>query len=85
MRSIALLVMLGTCGAGLPPEDRANLQNAARNTAAAYRYADAGAMPSASAWEKAVAIMRTCAELAGLVIPVVGAVSGVFGLAQTKL
>ena len=33
--------MLG-CGGGLPPEDVANVENAAKTSAAAYRYVDGG-------------------------------------------
>lgn len=44
----------------------------------AYRIA--GIMPTASAWDHVLSILTTCAELANLVIPITGAISGVFGL-----
>ncbi len=41
-----------------------------------------GAMPTVSTWDVVVAILKGCAETAGLVIPIVGAISGVYGLGK---
>jgi hypothetical protein len=43
-------------------------------------YRDAGTMPDPSAWDRVVAVLSQCAELAGLVLPILGVVSGVFAL-----
>ncbi len=46
-------------------------------------YKDARAPVPSSGWTKVFAIMSDCAQVAGLVIPIAGAVEGVYGL--TKL
>lgn len=43
---------------------------------------DSQAMPSASAWDEVLAVLKGCAELAGLVIPIAGAITGVYGVAK---
>ena len=48
---------------------------------AAYR--DAGKMPSASAWDVVIAILKECLELAGLVSPLVGVITNVFAAVKT--
>jgi hypothetical protein len=48
-------------------------------------YLDAGKMASASAWDVVIAILKECAELANVVVPLEGAVQGIFGIvAATK-
>ena len=44
-------------------------------------YKDAGKVPGPDGWQVFIAIIKTCAELANLVIPITGAVQGVFGIA----
>jgi hypothetical protein len=46
---------------------------------AAYR--DAGKMPSASAWDVVIDVLKTCVELAGIVSPLVGVIQNVFAIA----
>ncbi len=41
---------------------------------------DSGKMPSASAWDRVLVILGACAALASLVIPITGAIQGVYGL-----
>lgn len=43
-------------------------------------YKDAGKVPGPDGWQIFIAIIKTCAELANLVIPITGAVQGVFGI-----
>jgi hypothetical protein len=43
VRAAIVLLTLASCGGGLPDVDVANLENAARTSAAAYRYEEAGA------------------------------------------
>lgn len=43
-------------------------------------YVTAGIMPSRSMWDVVLDILRATAELAGLVIPITGALAGVAGL-----
>ncbi len=44
-------------------------------------YKDLHGTPSISGWEKALEIGMKCVEIAGMIIPIVGAVSAVYGLA----
>lgn len=43
-------------------------------------YKDAGTMPSASAWDVVLDILKVCADLAALIIPITGAITGVYSL-----
>ena len=43
-------------------------------------YRDAGVMPKASAWDVVLDILKTCAEVAALVIPITAAIQGVYGV-----
>ena len=45
-------------------------------------YKGAGRMPSASCWDVALEILKGCAETAAMVIPIAGAISGVYGLGK---
>lgn len=45
-------------------------------------YRDAGVMPSRSAWDVVLDVLKSCAETAALVIPITGAIGGVFGLVK---
>jgi hypothetical protein len=44
-------------------------------------YKDSGKIPSPSGWTVFVSIVQECAAIANLVIPITGAVQGVFGIA----
>jgi len=44
-------------------------------------YKDAGKVPGPDGWRVFLSILGACAELANLVIPITGAVQGVFGIA----
>jgi hypothetical protein len=43
---------------------------------------DCGAMPGPSAWDAIIAVLKLCAELASLVTPLTGVISGVYGVAK---
>jgi hypothetical protein len=43
-------------------------------------YKDSGKMPGADGWQIFIAIIKECVDLANLVIPITGAVQGVFGI-----
>jgi len=43
---------------------------------------DRGLMPSRSAWDEVMTILGACVAVANLVIPLTGAISGVYGLTQ---
>lgn len=45
-------------------------------------YKGAGRMPTASAWDVVLDILKGCAEVAGLVIPIAGAVTGIYGVGR---
>lgn len=47
---------------------------------AAYR--DANVMATASAWDVVLGVLKETAELATLVLPITGAISGIYGLAK---
>lgn len=48
-------------------------------------YYTAGMLKRQSVWDDVLAIMKECAEIAGFILPVFGAVEGVFGIvALTK-
>lgn len=50
-------------------------------TALIEAYKNAGKMPKASSWDVVLAVLGECASLANLVIPITGAVQGVFQVA----
>jgi hypothetical protein len=43
-------------------------------------YRDAGTIPSPDTWTEVLNVMKTCAELAGYVLPVLNVVQAVYGL-----
>jgi hypothetical protein len=43
-------------------------------------YKDAGKIPGPDGWQTFISIIRVCADLANLVIPITSAVQGVFGI-----
>lgn len=43
---------------------------------------DAGAMPAASGWEVFMGIVKGCVEIAEVVIPLTGAIAGVYGVGK---
>lgn len=45
-------------------------------------YRVSGVMPSESSWAQFVLVLKLCAETASLVIPIVGCIAGVYGLAN---
>jgi hypothetical protein len=47
-------------------------------------YKDAGWMPEPSAWVVALDIIKGCAEIASLVLPITGAVQAVYGIANLE-
>jgi hypothetical protein len=47
MRALILLVVLNACGSGLSSQAQTNITNAAKTSAAAYRYQDAGSPAAA--------------------------------------
>lgn len=49
-----------------------------RELVAAYR--DADKMPGPDAWTVVLDILKVCGEVAGVVIPLTGAIQGVFGI-----
>lgn len=46
-------------------------------------YKDSNAMPQASDWDKVIAVLKMVAEIASIVLPIVGAVNAVYGLGKT--
>jgi len=46
-------------------------------------YKNAGTMPTASSWDKVFAILGVCAEVAGIVVPMTGAVQAIYSLGKT--
>lgn len=45
-------------------------------------YKASGVMPTASSWDTVIAVLKVCAEVAGYVLPIVGAVGAVYGVAK---
>jgi hypothetical protein len=45
-------------------------------------YRDSNAMPAASDWDKVLAVLKVCGQVAGLVAPIAGAVAAVYGLGK---
>jgi hypothetical protein len=43
---------------------------------------DAQIMPGPSAWDRVLGILRACADLAGLVLPIEGAIVSTYGLTR---
>lgn len=45
-------------------------------------YKDAGKVPSASGWETFLKICSICVDIASVVIPLTGAIQGIYGVTQ---
>ena len=45
-------------------------------------YKDAGKVPAASGWDVFLKICAACVDIANVVIPLTGAISGVYGVVQ---
>lgn len=41
---------------------------------------DAGTMPDPSAWDRILSVLKACVDVANLVIPIEGAISGIYGV-----
>lgn len=46
-------------------------------------YKDSNLMPAASDWDKVLAVLLVCAQVAGIVLPMVGAINAIYGLGKT--
>lgn len=68
----------------LTPDDVRDLLGCAPEELAALveGYKNAGKMPDASTWDVVLQVLGTCVAVAGVVIPLTGAISGVYGLAH---
>jgi hypothetical protein len=45
-------------------------------------YKDAGTIPTPDTWDQVIAVIKTCAELAGYVLPILNVVQVVFAIAE---
>ena len=44
-------------------------------------YKDSGAIPTTDTWDEVISVLKTCAELAGYVLPIINVVQAVFTIA----